>query len=137
MKTASYTLIPYTHFGTPSTPDGNYDGVAEDFIGTPVKAASYYTKGTGIQTISYYMDEFAGAIIFEGTLDQDPNSDNYFEISPQVGNIPEVEIQPIPMPTYPPVSENKAVNIEGNFTYIRVRIIRFTSGVISKVSLGY
>jgi len=138
MKTASYTLIPFTTFGQSNTIDGNYDGLSPDFNGDPYKAASYYIKGTGIQTVSWYLENFAGGIEIEATLDQDPETANYFKIfNEQIGNIPEVEIMIFPPPVYAPITENRAVNIEGNFTWLRVRVFRFTAGTIKKVSMGY
>ena len=135
MKTASYTLIPFTAFGTET---GNYDGQSESFIGTPQKAATYYLKEKELQTIAWYLNEFAGGIIIEATLDTDPETENYFQISPEpIGNIPEVEIMIYPPPVYPPITENKAINIVGNYTWIRARVFRFTSGTINKVSMGY
>jgi len=135
MKTASYTLIPSTQFGVATE---NYDGVSEEFTGIAVKAASFYKKAKSLQTLSWYLNEFQGGIEIEATLDEDPETENYFTISQeQIGNIPEVEIMIFPPPVYPPVSENKADNIDGNFTWIRAKVFRFTGGAITKVSLGY
>ena len=135
MKTASYTLIPATQFGVATE---NYDGVSEEFTGVPIKAAAYYLKAKGLQTSSWYIAGFQGKIELEGTLDTNSDSENYFTISSaMIGNIPDAEIQIFPYPTYPPVTENNAENIEGNFTWIRAKVTRFTAGSITKVSLGY
>ena len=137
MKTASYTLIPFTAFGQSNTVDGNYDGTSPHFNGDPVKAASYYTKGTGIQTGSWYLVGFEGTITFEGTLESDPLTDSYFEIADPITSL-EI-INPIEPPTITntPLTENSSVNIEGNYTWIRARVTDFTAGAITKVSLGY
>jgi len=135
VKTASYTLIPATQFGVATE---NYDGESEGFTGVPVKAAAYYLKDKGLQTLAWYLGEFEGGVEIEATLDTDPDSENYFKVSgDQIGNIPEVEIMIYPPPVYPAVTDNNVANIEGNFTWIRAKVFRFTSGSIKKISLGY
>jgi len=196
MKTASYTLLPYTTFGTPT---GNYDGIEDNFTSDPVKAAAYYIKGTGIQTVSWFLKDFDGTIIIQATLDAEEDSENYFQISDKISSradaviqseiveieedvtlevkdtgprlskylspeqrekiiesykarkmldakqlqpnppaIKTVEIQVFPtVPSVAPITENKAINIEGNYTWIRVLVQEFTAGKITKMSLGY
>ena len=135
MKTASYVLIPATSFGIANE---NYDGVSEDFNGVPVKAAAYYLKDKTLQTAAWYLNGFQGKIEIQATLDEDPNTENYFTISQSnIGNIPENETPVDPLPTYPPITENGAENIEGNFTWIRASVTRFTAGTITKITLGY
>jgi hypothetical protein len=121
MKTSSFTLIPNTTFGTAV---GNYDGIATTFTGDPEKAAAYYSKDKSVQTISWYLSGFVGIIKIEATLDDDQNSTNYFTIQ-ELGD------------GVAALTENDYVNLEGNYTWIRVRIESFTAGVIEKISMGY
>jgi len=126
MKTASYTLIPFTAFGISNTIDGNYDGTSPDFNGDPVKAAAYYTKGTGLQTIATFLNQFEGVLTIEGTLEPEADTENYFAIAPEIDSS-----------VLGPITQNEAFNVDGNFTWIRASVTNFTAGVITKVSMGY
>ena len=121
MKTSSYTIIPETIFGTPSE---NYDGVSPNFAGIPSKAAAYYTKDKGVQTIAWFLNNFQGTIHIEATLDADADLANWFDLGVIDGSIT-------------PLTENDSMNIDGNFTWIRARIENFTAGEIIKISLSY
>lgn len=121
MKTSSFTLIPSTTFGVAVE---NYDGVSPDFNGVPQKAAAYYTKDKSVQTLSWYLTGFVGILKIEATLDADMDSTNYTTIHELGDGIATL-------------TENDFINLEGNYTWIRVRIESFTAGVIDKVSMGY
>lgn len=122
MRTSSFTLIPATQHGTQSE---NYDGIATEFSGVPAKAASYYTKCIGLQTISWYMENLVGYITIEATLDDNADSDNYFSIAPVIGD------------NVNPQTGNHSLNIAGNYTWIRATVTEFTAGNITKVSMSY
>jgi len=119
MKTSSFTLIPSTTFGTAV---GNYDGVSPDFSGVPAKAAAYYSKDKSLQTISWYLVGVEADITVEATLDANSDSTNYF---------------PIHTFNAATLTENDFINIEGNYTWIRITITNFTAGTFNKISLGY
>jgi hypothetical protein len=121
MKTSSYTILPETTHGVASE---NYDGVSTDFAGIPSKAAAYYTKDKGLQTIAWFLNNFEGILHLEATLDSDNNNASWFSIGMIDGSIS-------------PLTENEVENIEGNFTWIRVRVEGFLSGSITKVVLSY
>lgn len=121
MKTSSYTLIPFTSFGSAT---GNYDGIATTFTGDPVKAAAYYSKDKSVQTVSWYLTGLVGVITIEATLDADSDTTNYFPIR-TIGD------------GVTPLTENDFANLEGNYTWLRATVTLFTAGSISKVSVGY
>jgi len=121
MKTLSYNLLPATTFGTAVD---NYDGIATTFSGVPVKASAYYSKAKDTQTASWYLTNFTGKLLFEATLDADPDSANYSTIATVDG-------------TVTPVTINDFVNLKGKYTWIRATVTDFTAGSIQKVSLGY
>jgi len=148
MKTASHTLLSATVYGTASTVDGLYDGTSPDFNGIPQKAAAYFTKDLGIQTLSWYIKAFSGTITFEATLDSEYESANWFKIGSTISTIQEDQatitsdvdpnIYPAPIPvTLPPITENSYENVAGNYTWIRASVTEFSSGEILKLSLGY
>jgi len=67
---------------------------------------------------------FAGKLSIEATLDAGNTRDNYFELAAAAG-------------TTLPVTDNNFLNLEGNYTWIRVTVTDFTAGTINKVSIGY
>jgi len=122
MKTTTYELLPVTSFGTPS---GNYDGSSQDWSGVPQQAANYYGGFGGLQTVAYYLNQFQGLIKIEATLETDPTSDlDWF----MVDKFDSLSTQ---------TTNNFAVNITGNFTWIRANVEGFNSGTITKVMLSY
>lgn len=122
MKTTTYELLPTTSCGTPS---GNYDGSSQDWAGVPQQAANYYGAYGGLQTVAYYLNQFRGLIRLEATLETDPTSNSdWFEI----GRFDSTNTQ---------TTNNFAVNITGNFTWIRARVEGFDYGTITKLMLSY
>jgi len=121
MKTSSYNLLPSTTFGTAIE---NYDGSAATFSGIPQKAAAYYSKDKSVQTTSWYLTGFVGVLTIEATLDESSDTSNYFPIQTVGDGIN-------------PLTENDFVNLEGNYTWLRVTVSSFTAGTINKVSIGY
>jgi len=110
MKTSSLNLLPASSFGV-------------DVIGTPQKAASYYSRGDSLQTLSWYLTEFVGTITIEATLDTDMNSANYVTIHDLV----------ITSAT----TENDFINLVGNYTWIKASVTEFTAGSVLKITVGY
>ncbi len=110
MKTSSFTLIPSSTFGT-------------DIDGTPQKAASYYTKDKGTQTLSWFLTGFVGLLTIEATLDSDNTTSNYSVIHT--------------IEALAPLTENDVINLAGNYTWIKAVVVNYTAGSIQKVSLGY
>lgn len=110
MKTSSFILLPGSSFGA-------------DIDGDPVKAAAYYTKDKGTQTVSWYLAGFVGKIVIEATLETDNTTTNYFPIHT--------------IDTATPLTENDFANLIGNYTWIKAVVTGYTAGAITKVSLGY
>jgi len=124
MKTAVKTLVPSTTFGNSNEVNGAYDGTTPDFSETGQKAVSFYLKDTGIQTIHWYIADFVGSIKIEATLATEVDTTDYFMIDEIVS-------------TTILLTENKAVNLTGNYTWIRATINNFTGGTIKKITMSY
>lgn len=114
MKTQNLVLIPET----------TYSGTA-NITGQREKAASYYPTGTGLQSVLFDVDDFAGTIVIQATLDSDPTADTeWFDVY-----------------TFP--DDSSAITaitsqaITGNFTWMRAKVTGFTGGVINYVKLVY
>lgn len=122
MALTTKTLLPLTTYGVPS---GNYTGNTPDFIGDAIPAASYYTvKGGGMQTAVITAAGFVGVVTLEATLGDIHEQAAWFEVA-----------------TYgsatTPTSGTTAVNLLGNFVWVRARVTEFTSGTINSAILLY
>lgn len=114
MKTQNLVLLPAT----------TYSGTS-DITGPRQKAASYYPTGTGLQSVLFDVNDFAGTIVIQATLDSDPTAESeWFDVY-----------------TFP--DDSSAITaitshaVTGNFTWIRAKVNGFTGGVINYVKLVY
>lgn len=122
MKTTVLQLLPTTSYGTPS---GNYDGSSLDWSGDPQQAANYYGGFGGLQTVAFFLNGFQGLIRVEATLDSDPVTDaDWFRVH---------EFDSTGSTT----TDNFAVNITGNFVWMRATVLDFDAGTITKLMLSY
>jgi hypothetical protein len=119
MKTTDLTLLPLTVYGTPS---GNYDGSSDtDFAGDRQKAADYYRRRTGLQSVRFVTQDFEGTITVQATLDADPQHDaDWFDVYEFSAGTADV--------SYP---------IKGNFTWMRAQVSEFSGGQITSVTVTY
>jgi hypothetical protein len=106
------------------TPSGNYDGSSLDWFSNAVKAAAYYRGRGGIQTVLFNINSFEGLIHIDATLDDDPDSADWFEVD-VLGDLSSV------------VTTYHTSTVTGNFTWLRARIQGFTAGTINTVSVTY
>ena len=115
------TILGSTVYGTPS---GNYDGSSQDWASNPQEAANYYRGRSGLQTVLITVTNFVGEIVIEATLDSVAESAVWFETytfgDP---NTPVTDIHP--------------TNIQGNFVWLRVRIVGFDGGTINSITVSY
>ena len=121
-STTTLELLPLTVYGTPS---GNYDGSSTDFNGDRAIAASYY-RVANEQTLRFDLTDFSGLIKVQATLDDDPNSDDHHWFT--VYTTPEGEGA---------VTMFGSVNIRGNFTWMRCKVIGFDGGTINFFNIVY
>ncbi len=121
MKTTVVQLLPTTTFGTPS---GNYDGSSLDFDGVTNKAPGYYTQGANLQTIGYFLSGFTGKIVIEASLKTTPTASDWFTVNTYDA-------------TVGTTTKNSAVNVNGNFVWIRANVINFAAGTITKLTMSY
>jgi len=117
MSITTVTLLPFTIYGQAS---GNYDGSSQDWHGDPGKAANYYRGQGGIQTITFGVNNFAGLVTLQGTLESDGNVAEWFDLY-EYGD---------PSTIYP-LTDRHPVTITGNFTWLRIFVNEFWSGNIN------
>jgi hypothetical protein len=117
------TLLATTVYGQAS---GNYDGSSQDWESDAVTAANYYRGRGGLQTVTFRVSAFLGAMILEGTLDTLTDSAAWFSVY-EYGD----SSSAVPLTDYHPAT------ITGNFTWLRVRVIGFEGGTIDSVVVAY
>lgn len=114
------TLLNTTVYGTPS---GNYDGSSQDWYSDPVKAANYYRGQGSIQTVTFRVTGFEGVMTLEATLGADPANATWFDTFTYGDGSPLTDYHP--------------EAIQGNFTWMRVRVEDFSGGTIDSVTIAY
>ena len=121
-STTTLELLPLTTYGTPS---GNYDGSSIDFDGDRAIAASYY-RVANEQTLRFDLNDFRGVIQVQATLDDDPptHDENWFTVytTPEDSSA---------------ITMFGSVNIRGNFTWMRCKVIGFDGGTINFFNIVY
>lgn len=115
------TILDSTTYGIPN---GNYDGSSMDWASDGQRAADYYRGYGGLQTLRYQLTGFVGRMIFEATLDPTAIDANWFTT---------LDLDY----TTSPVSELRGESIQGNFTWMRVRIEDFAAGTVNFVNIIY
>ena len=116
----SLTMVTTTSQGTPN---GNYDGSSAEFASTKFEGAGYYNRNSGLHTFTYTLNGFTGAIQMQGSLEEVPSEDDWFELETT--------------PTYTLNSSTQTFNVDGLFVWLRVKVTGFTAGTINKVLVRY
>jgi hypothetical protein len=126
---ASTTLIllPQTSYLNPGT------GAPYTVVGNAQPAAAYYLGNRDLQTVNVNVTNMTGNLIIEASLATTPGTTDWFKVYELVAN------SNAPANTGPKLASdaNAYTNIEGNFVYIRAKIVDFDSGVVNFVKLAY
>lgn len=122
MKTTTLQLLPTTTYGTPS---GNYDGSSTEFSGDPQQAANYYGGFGDLQTIAFFLENFEGRIRLEASLDTSPTEDDHWF---RIYDYDTASSQ---------LTASFAVNITGNFVWVRAHVENFLAGTINQLQMSY
>jgi len=115
------TFLPLTTYGTPS---GNYDGTSSAFIGNAIPAANYYGGQGSIQTAIIETTGFTGVIKFQASLESLYEQAAWFDIA-DYGN------------ASVPTTDTVAVNLVGNFVWLRAAVTGFTAGTINSATVVF
>ena len=127
-QTTTLVLLPQT------TWNGNVSNVQiYDVVGDKRQAASYYVGAKDLQTVNINLAGVTGNIIIQATLATEPVEIDWF-------NVYELEAN-----TSAPANSsgnvnafiNEAVNIEGNFVWMRAKVMDFAGGMVQYVKLSY
>jgi hypothetical protein len=127
-QTTTLILLPQT------TWNGNVSNVQiYDVVGDKKQAASYYVGSKDLQTVNINLAGVTGNILIQATLATEPVEVDWF-------NVYKIEANA----GAPANSEgnlnaflNEAINVEGNFVWMRAKIQDFNGGIVQYVKLSY
>ena len=95
------------------------------WVGVEQPAADYYGGFGGLQTVAVFLQGFQGRITIQATLDSTPDPDSgWFDVT-------------ILESVSGALTENRSINIPGNFVWMRVQVSEFSAGTISKMTVSY
>lgn len=126
-QTTTLILLPQTTYLNP----GN--GASYTVTGNSQPAAAYYLGNRDLQTVNISLTQVTGNITIEATLASSPTDSDWFKVYELQANAN------APSNTAPQIASNAKVytNIEGNFVYLRAKVVDFDYGVVNFVKLSY
>ena len=122
-QTTTLILLPQTTF------NANTANCATSYtvVGAEQPGASYYLGSGCLQTITYSLDNLTGNLVIDATLATSPVEKDWFKVYELSANAN----------TGVNANATSYVNIDGNFTYMRAKIVDFSTGIASYVKLSY
>lgn len=127
-QTTTLVLLPQT------TWIGNVSSVpVYDVTGTKQPAAAYYLANRDLQTVNINLAGVTGNIYIQASLATAPQESDWFNVYKVEANAaaPANSLGNIAAYT------NTAVNIEGNFVWMRAKIENFANGIVQFVKMSY
>jgi hypothetical protein len=126
-QSTTLILLPQKNYLNP----GN--GAPYTVIGDSQPAAAYYLGNRDLQTINIKATGLTGNIVIEASLATTPTQNDWFKVYELVANAN------APANTAPQLASDASVytNIEGNFVYMRAKIVDFDGGTLNFVKLSY
>jgi len=120
-------LLPQTTY------DGGGTANVYTVTGNAQPAAAYYLGNQDLQTVNIKLSDCSGNIVIEATLDSNSSNAQWFSVYELVANANAAS------GSEPYDSSNASIytNIEGNFVYLRAKIVDFAGGVVNFVKLSY
>jgi hypothetical protein len=120
-------LLPQTTY------DGGGTANVYTVTGNAQPAAAYYLGNQDLQTVNIKLSNCSGNIVIEATLDSNSANAQWFSVYELVANANAAS------GSEPYDSSNASIytNIEGNFVYMRAKIVDFAGGVVNFVKLSY
>lgn len=115
-QSTTLILLPQTTY--------NGGGTANVYtvIGNAQPAAAYYLNNSDLQTINIKLSNVTGNIVIEASLATTPGTGDWFSVY-------ELEASSSNVSSY--------TNIQGNFVFMRAKVVDFSQGVVNFVKLSY
>ena len=126
-QSTTLILLPQTVYANP----GN--GASYTVTGNSQPAAQYYIGNNDLQTVNYKLSNMTGNIVIEATLASSPGSSDWFKVYELQANAN------APSNTAPQIASNVSAytNIDGNFVYLRAKVVDFAGGAVNFIKLSY
>lgn len=105
-------------------PQVAFNGSNLNTIGEKQPAAAYYVSGNSLQTISWNMTNFTGRLVFQASLVDSPSSNDSDWFTVHILYCDKM-------------TQTSFANLQGNYVWIRAKIVDMSSGVIQHVKLSY
>ena len=102
-------------------------------VGNAQPAAAYYLGNEDLQTVNIKLTECSANIVIEATLNSNVSSAEWFKVYELVANANSATGSD----TFDASNASIYTNIEGNFVYMRAKIVDFAGGVVNFVKLSY
>jgi hypothetical protein len=120
-------LLPQTSYLNP----GN--GAPYTVVGDSQPAAAYYLGNRDLQTVNINATNLTGNVVIEASLATTPGTNDWFKVYELVANAN------APSNTASQLASNASVytNIEGNFVYMRAKVVDFAGGTLNFAKLSY
>lgn len=127
-QTTTLVLLPQT------TWNGNVTNIqVYDVVGEKKQAASYYVGSKDLQTVNINLAGVTGNIVIQATLATLPVDTDWFNVYKLEANAG------APANSQGNVNAflNEAINVDGNFVWMRAKIEDFAGGIVQYVKLSY
>jgi hypothetical protein len=126
-QTTTLILLPQTTYINP----GN--GAPYTVTGSSQPGASYIIAPRSLQTVNINVTNCTGNITIEASLATTPSSTDWFKVYELEANANAASN------SAPQIASNASVytNINGNFVYMRAKVVDFQGGVVNFVKLSY
>lgn len=126
-QSTTLILLPETSYVNP----GN--SAPYTVTGNSQPAAAYYLGNRDLQTVNIRLDSVTGNITIDATLATSPTADDWFKVYELEANVNAAAN------SAPQIASNASIytNIEGNFVYMRARVVDFATGTVQFVKLSY
>lgn len=120
-------LLPETSYVNP----GN--GAPYTVSGNSQPAAAYYLGNRDLQTVNTKLSNCTGNIVIEASLATTPTSSDWFKVYELQANANATSN------SAPQLASNASVytNIQGNFVYMRAKVVDLRGGTVEHVKLSY
>ena len=126
-QTTTLILLPQTSYVNP----GN--GAPYTVTGNSQPGVSYIITPRSLQTVNINVTNCTGNITIEASLATTPSSTDWFKVYELEANANAASN------SAPQIASNASVytNIDGNFVYMRAKVVDFQGGVVNFVKLSY
>jgi len=120
-------LLPQTTY------DGGGTANVYTVTGNAQPAAAYYLGNQNLQTVNLKLTNVSANIVIEASLNSNSANAEWFKVYELVANAN----AGTGSETFDASNASIYTNVEGNFVYLRAKIVDFAGGIVNFVKLSY